>query len=73
MNFVRKRISLAIAMDKLTEIKSHNVTGTALMVKRLEPSLVPFRTFILDFFFNNLITVSMLADIPLNFARNPPT
>ena len=40
------------------------------MVRRVGPHLVPAVNFKLEFM-NSLITASILADIPLSFARNP--
>ena len=72
MNFVRKRFSFVIAMAKFAVLKSHNVTGSALMFKRSVAYRRIFCKFKVDFL-TNIITVSILADIPRRFARNPRT
>ena len=62
MNIVRERFYFVIAMNKSTVIKSHDVTGPALMVKKSfvvhEPRL--FSEFKLDLLYN-LITVRIFG------------
>ena len=72
MHVVGKRFYFAIAMNKPTIIKVHNVTESALTVKRLGLNLVPLGKFILEFL-NNLMTVSILADMSRSFAWIPTT
>ena len=66
---MRKRFSFAIAMDKSTVIKYHDVRGPALiMAKGLGTDQVPFAKFHLEHR-NNLITVSILVNIPRSCAK----